>query len=390
LQILAVHNRYLQRGGEDQSFEARVNLLRERGHHVDTLIEDNSRVARLGGARTAVRAVWSGEAYARLRQMLRSRSYDVLDVHNTFPLLSPAVYYAGRAEGVAVAQTLHNYRLACPKGTFFRDGQVCEDCLGKGVPWPAVMHACYRGSRSGSLAVVAMLASHRVLRTWQRAVDVYIAVSEFTRAKLVEAGLPAARVRVARNFVHPDPGPGQHEGGFALFVGRLAPEKGLDTLLAAWEHLGGRIPLRIVGDGPLAATVSAAAARLPNVTWLGFQPPYEVQRLMGQASALILPSEWYETFGLVAVEAYARGTPVIAADIGAVAEIVQHGHAGLCFPPRRATALADVVASAFADGGSELRQLGQRAREAYETTYSVERAYADLVHAYEQAVERAL
>lgn len=163
--------------------------------------------------------------------------------------------------------TLHNYRLLCVNALFFREGRVCEDCLGC-LPWRGVVHGCYRDSWTASVVVAGMLAVHRALRTWDL-VDRYIALTDFARRKFLEAGLPPEKVVVKPNFVHPDPGPGEGRGGYALFVGRLSPEKGVGTLLKAWKRLGGKVPLKIVGDGPIAGEVRRAAERLSGVEWLG-------------------------------------------------------------------------------------------------------------------------
>ena len=163
-------------------------------------------------------------------------------MHNFFPLISPAVYHAAQAEGCAVVQTLHNYRLSCPAGIFYREGRVCEDCLGKAVPWPGVLHGCYRGSRAGTAAVAAMLAGHRLIGTWRSKVDLYIALNEFMRQKAIAGGVPAGKIAIKPNFVSPDPGAGSGAGGFALFTARLNREKGVPELLAAWQRLGARDP----------------------------------------------------------------------------------------------------------------------------------------------------
>src|SRR5205814_1104988 len=170
---------------------------------------------------------------------IRAQRPRVAHFHNTFPLISPAAYYAARAEGVGVVQTLHNFRLLCPNALFFRDGKVCEDCLGRPVAWPGVVHGCYRGSRAASAATAVMTAAHRALGTWRTAVDVYVALTEFSRQKFIAGGLPAEKIAVKANFVYPDPGPGAGAGGYAVFVGRLSAEKGVETLLAAWRPLGG-------------------------------------------------------------------------------------------------------------------------------------------------------
>src|SRR5262245_47877410 len=227
----------------------------------------------------ASQTIWSRPAYKEFRTLLQKHRPDVVHFHNTFPLISPAAYYAARAEGLAVVQTLHNFRVLCPNALFFRNGRVCEDCLGCAVPWPGVIHRCYRGSRAASAGVTAMLSAHRLLGTWREAVDRYIALTSFSRQKFLQGGLPAGRVVVKPNFLDSDPGCGSGEGGYALFVGRLSAEKGVETLLQAWRVGGALPPLKIVGDGPLAAKVQAAAAGNPLIEWQGTKQPPDVDAL---------------------------------------------------------------------------------------------------------------
>lgn len=252
---------------------------------------------------------------------------------NTFPLVSPGAYSAVRARGLPVVQSLRNYRLLCPSATFFRDGHVCEDCLGRTPPWPGIRHRCYRGSRGQTAIVATMLTAHRLRRTWLRDVDYYIALTAFSRQKFIEGGLPADRVVVKPNFVALPPPVEETARTGMLYVGRLSAEKGIATMLRAWERAGGDISLRIVDDGPLTATVAEAAAAIPTIHALGRRREEDTYALMAEAQALILPSEWYETFGRVAVEAFACGTPVIASRLGAMAEIVEDGVTGLLFTP---------------------------------------------------------
>lgn len=265
MEILIIHNYYQQSGGEDQVFTAEANLLEAQGHQVLRYTVHNDAVANINPMTLAGVTVWNRAIYRDLRQLLRQEKPQVVHFHNSFPLISPAAYYAARSEGVPVVQTLHNYRLLCPNAVFFRDGQVCEDCLGKFVPWPGVVHACYKESRATTGMVAAMLTVHRVLQTWTETVDLYIALTQFARQKFIQGGLPAEKIVVKPNFVHPDPGPGEGRGGYALFVGRLSPEKGIGILLTAWEKLRGKVDLKIVGDGPLAPQVVKDVGRLPGV-----------------------------------------------------------------------------------------------------------------------------
>jgi glycosyltransferase involved in cell wall biosynthesis len=387
MKILAVHNRYQRPGGEDQVFAEETALLQSRGNRVLRCEVHNDQVEHTGRFTLAKDTVWNASAYRELGALIRRERPDVVHFHNTLPLISPAGYYAARAQGVPVVQTLHNYRLLCPVALFFRDGHVCEDCMGKAVPWPGVVHGCYRGSRAASGVVATMLTVHRALRTWTQTVDVYVALTGFARDKFVEGGLPAGKIQVKPNFVAPDPGRGEGGGGYALFVGRLAPEKGPGTMLAAWDRLEPGIPLKIVGDGPLKDRVARAAATRPNVEWLGHRPVAEVHALMRKAEMLVLPSEWYETFGRVAAEAFAAGTPVLAADIGAVGELVKHGRTGLKFRPGDPEDLATQVAWALSHPAN-LRRMRGEARAEFEARYTAEINYPKLMEIYESALQR--
>ncbi|OUL31390.1 glycosyltransferase [Nostoc sp. 106C] len=384
MRILSVHNLYQIRGGEDESRQAEENMLREMGHEVTVYEEHNDRIAKMNQLQVASRTIWSQEAYQIIQRKLKEQPQDIVHVQNFFPLISPSIYYAAKAEGVPVVQTLRNYRLLCPNGLFFRDGKVCEDCLGKFLPLPGVIHSCYRESRAASAAVATMLTVHRTLRTWTKMVDVYIALTEFARQKMIQGGLPAEKIIVKPNFVHPDPGLGEGRGGYALFVGRLSVEKGLDTLLAAWEKLAGKIPLKIIGDGPLSAEVIAATKRIPQVEWLGRRPMSEVYALMGEAMFLIFPSKWYETFGRVAVEAFAKGTPVIASNIGAIAELVDSGRTGLHFSPGDAEDLAAKVEWSLANQ-AHLSEMRQEARTEFVAKYTADKNYEQLIEIYAKA-----
>ena len=253
--------------------------------------------------------------------------------------------------------------------------------MGKPIPYPGVVRGCYRESPVASAGVATMLVVHRALKTWTKMVDTFICLTTFAREKMIEGGFPPEKILVKPNFVSPDPGVGNHSGGYALYVGRLSTEKGLDTLLEAWQLLKSPIPLKIVGDGPLSEQVNAATKKQPEIEWLGRRPMSEVHQLMGEAKFLVFPSKWYETFGRVAVEAFAKGTPVIASKIGAIAELVENGKTGLLFSPGNSHNLANKV-KWLVNHPAERDFMGKNARLEFETKYTSDANYHRLIDIY--------
>jgi glycosyltransferase involved in cell wall biosynthesis len=384
MKVLSVHTNYKIRGGEDESRKAEENLLQRMGHQVACYEESNHRIDQLNPVDAAIRTIWSMEAHQSLTRRLAECTYDIVHVQNFFPIISPSIYYAARAKKVPVVQTLRNYRLLCPNGLFFRDGQVCEDCMGRAIPWPSVLHSCYRESLPATGVVATMLTVHRALQTWTEMVNVYIALTEFARQKFIEGGIPGDKIFVKPNFVYPDPGEEKDKEEFALFVGRLSVEKGVDTLIAAWQHLGQQIPLKIVGEGPLTQQVIEATQRFPWIEWLGRKSLADVYNLMGRAKVLIFPSKWYETFGRVAIESFAKGTPVIASKLGAIEEIVEHGHTGMHFRPGDSEDLIRQVEWVLTHP-DRLAEMGREARIEFETKYTAQRNYHMFMQIYNTA-----
>jgi len=378
-----VHNKYRWRGGEDASRESEDKLIADRGHLIREVVLDNRTIEPTVWP-VGLRASWSWPCYRRIIHEARQWKPDLIDVHNFFPLASPAVHYAASRLGIPSLQTLHNYRLLCPAATFYRDGRPCEDCTRHAIPWPGVVNKCYHQSAAHSGAVALMISVHRLLRTWQRAVTLFIAVSDFEKRKFVENGFPGPRVVVKPNFVPDCPGPGPGGDDF-LFVGRLSPEKGIATLLKAAALVKGSFRLNIVGEGPLQADVNAAAAQDSRIRYLGRRSQSEVLELVGASRCLIFPSEWYETFGRVAAEAFAQGTPVIAANIGAVAEIVDDGRTGVHFAPGDPADLARAIDWTLAHPEAVARMRGEARRE-YEAKYTADRNYDLLMQIYERAI----
>jgi glycosyltransferase involved in cell wall biosynthesis len=388
LKILLVHNFYRQAGGEDRVFTAEADLLRAAGHEVVTFHRRNSDIAGctgLQGAALAARTLWSGPTYSDLRTLLRRERPTVAHFHNLLPLISPSAYYACTREGVPVVQTLHNYRLICPAGTLFRDGHPCEECVGSAGLLPAINHGCYRASRQATVAVASMVKVHSAIGTWSKHVDRYIALTEFARTKLLRSGLPVEKIVVKPNFLQTDPGAGTGRREYALFIGRLVPEKGVGCLLNAWAKLSAPLPLKVAGDGPLYAEVQRAASRSRgSIEFLGQVTSNQALELLKHARFLLFPSEWYEGFPVTLVESLACGTPVIAGRIGSVAEIIIDGGTGIHFDPGDADDLARKIQWACSHPG-ELTEMGAAAREDFLEKYTAKRNYNALMDIYELA-----
>lgn len=385
LSIVSVYNRYLNRGGEDEVFESEAKLLSQFGCSVRLVTEQteapNNICEKVG---LAVECAWSSKWHKRFKALLKQARPDVVHVHNVFPVMSPSIYYACREANIPVVQTLHNYRLVCPAATFYRDGQVCEDCVEHGLG-RSVVHGCYQQSRSGTAAIALMLQLHRKMNTWTQTIDRYIALTDFAREKFVAAGLPDDKFRVKPNFIDPDPGQSGCTREYAIFVGRLVHWKGIRTILSAWKSLP--IPLTIVGDGPLQSDVADAITQglLSAVSYRGRLPREETIAAMKRARFLVFPSQWYEGFPMTIVEAFACSVPVICAGLGSMKEIVADGRTGLHFEAGNAEDLAAKVRWAWAHP-KEMEVMGRQARAEYEAKYTAKRNGEMLIDIYRDAI----
>ena len=381
LHIMVAHNSYQMRGGEDAVVDAEVALLRAHGHRVTEYRRHNDELQGISALHAAMDTLWSRRTSRDMDASITATRPDIVHVHNTFPLISPSLYWAAHRHRVPVVQTLHNFRLLCPQAMFLREGKVCEDCLGQ-VPWRAVQHACYRESRAQSAALGSMLIAHRLAGTWQHRVARYIALNEFCRNKFIEGGLPADRIAIKPNFIDFDAPIARPRNGF-LFVGRLSPEKGIDVLASAARQSNG-IQIRVAGTGPSRGTL----AGIPYLKELGALSVEQIRDEMCGARALVLPSIWYENFPRTLVEAFACGLPVIASRIGALAELVEDGVTGLLFEPGSATDLASKIQWAQLNP-VRFAEMGHQARARFEAHYTPERNYEQLAEIYARASTEA-
>jgi glycosyltransferase involved in cell wall biosynthesis len=389
VKILLVHNKYQQPGGEDVVFEQERKLLENAGHNVATYCRTNDEISKYSGLQrlTLIKNTISSEESRReVLGVLQREEPEVVHIHNTFMMISPSIYSACREAGVPVVQTLHNYRLLCPAANFFRDGHVCEECEEHGV-WRGVKYGCYRGSRVATATVALMLTVHRQRHTYTESIDRFIALSAFAKNKYVAGGLPGEKIEVKPNFVDPDPGERSQAGDYAVFVGRLSEEKGLDTLVAAWSRLANRIPLVIVGDGPVGSRLKKQAQErgISSIDFRGRLPRSEAQEVVKRSRFMILPSECYENFPMGMVEAFACGVPVISARLGALQELIDDGRTGLHFTPGSPEELAEKVEWAWSHP-ERLREMGKEARREFERRYTAEKNYSMLMDIYKSVI----
>lgn len=473
MSIIQIHNYYQQAGGEDAVVAAERSMLEERGNIVVPFYKNNDEISSgcdgvwgrkaISLLNVSLKTIWNHQTYREFRRLLQDEQPDVVHCHNTFPLISPSVYWACAKEKVPVVQTLHNYRLLCATPFLFRQsrklnvktsrdrdslnglgdarespaspcngltapkGAICELCVGKRIPFSALRYRCYRNSLAGTAVWAVMIVFHRIIGTWTKKVTAYIALTEFQKRKMVEGGLPEQKIWVKPNFLQKtnncdanrfndlndvltsisDLTRGQP---YALFVGRLSPEKGCDVLIRAWHEFSGKwlvaneekrtqlpepistfndlnavVPqLFIVGDGPEREVLEALTSDLgllTSVHFLGQQSKERVLTLMRHAQFLVLPSLWYEGFPMTIVEAFSQECAVLASDIGSMTSVIEDGRTGILFRAGSAQCLAEKLEWLFSCPG-DIRSMGEQAGKVYRINFSEKSNVKELLEIY--------
>lgn len=395
MKILIVHNHYQNRGGEDAVVNAQVNLLRQRGDEVLLYTRDSAEITDIAPIKQALRApqvVFSRDTYREIQSLVSRERPDVAHIHNVFPLISPSVYRALHDAAVPIVQTIHNFRLLCPNGLFFTHDLVCERCK-SGNTLHAVRLRCFRDSYQASALYAASIGLHRQIGTFNL-IDRFIALNRFAANRLVESGLTTQdRIRVIGNFI-PDPLPQSrrqdNHSQYVVYLGRLAPEKGVDTLIRAMARTP-QITLRILGSGPLETKLRNLVQELGlrNVEFLGYIDGEEKWHQLRGALAIVLPSVWYEQFPVSVLESLAVGTPVLASRIGSLPTLVDDTRNGLLFTPGDAIDLSTKLIW-IADHPEIAAVMGQHARSVVESNYTASIHYQQLMHAYEEVTSLEL
>jgi glycosyltransferase involved in cell wall biosynthesis len=388
MHVLMVHNYYRQRGGEDQVFENEAKLLEQHGINVIRYTVSNNEFEKYPPLRAFTSCIWNPETYRNISELITRHPVDVIHCHNLWAVASPSVYWAGRKKNIPIVQTLHNYRMVCCNGLLLREGRICTECYRRHfVPTlKPIKYKCYRNSRSTTLAIYSMINIHRVLGTWKKKVNLYIAPSNFQKKILSEAGLPESKIAVKHNFTFELPTSmakaGNHD--YVVYIGRLSPEKGIDVLLKAWEAIP-HIPLVIAGNGPLAERVKEVSKKCLSIKYTGQISHENVISIIAGARCVIVPSICFESMPLITLEAFSCGTPVVASRVGALPEIIEDNVTGLLFTPGNINEMISKIQSLWHNQDLAI-QMGKQARAEYERKYSEKVAFNNLMSIYEQAI----
>lgn len=393
MKVVTIHNFYQSSApsGENTVFRNEVKLLEERGVEVVSYTRTNDDILdyRLWEkVKLPFRNIWSLKTYRELKTILRREKPDICHFHNIFYLVSPSGYYAAKSLGIPIVQTFHNFRFFCTNGLLFLNGKPCEKCLGR-TAYRSFLLKCHRKSISYSVAIAVMEHIHQLNKTLNKHVDAFIALTDFGKDKLIKGGLSKNKIYVKPNFIFIENGHIPRSENYVLFVGRLSPGKGMMTLLKAWEKIQSlRFNLKIIGQSDEEQLFEQYVSEhdIRNVEFLGQQTHDYVIESIKKCLFLVFPSEWYETFGMSIIEAFAAGKPVVASNLGAMASIVKHKQTGLLFEAGNSLDLAEKITCMLLNSAGTIK-MGENARREYESKYSPERNFDQLMAIYQRVLD---
>jgi len=383
--ILIVHNYYQIPGGEDTVVTNEKRLLEEHGHEVILYSKNNSELKIMGKVQKMLLpliTVFNLRSFRDVKRIIKEHRIDIVHVHNTLNIISPSVYYAARVCKVPVVQTVHNFRLLCPGATFYRDDHICEDCVDHGL-FCSVKHSCYRNSKLQTLACVISTKFHRMTGIYGKIN--YISLTEFNREKLLQLNRPGKkqivdpdRIFIKPNFTFENTSEMfGRDNEYFLYSGRVEKIKGLDILLDAFAQLSDE-KLIVAGTGTQVEEYKDKATK--NVEFKGFLNREKLAECLSRAKAVIVPSQWYETFGMIIAEAYAAHKPIIVGNIGNLSSLVDKGLTGITFTYNSAEALSDAV---MQFENIDTNGWGENAYRKYKDEFSPESNYYTLRGIYD-------
>ena len=383
--ILIVHNYYQIPGGEDTVVANEKKMLEDHGHKVILYSRNNTELNEMSKLKKIVlpvTTIFNPRTYREIKKLIKLENIEIVHVHNTLNLISPAVYYAARVMHVPIVQTMHNFRILCPGATFYRNGHICEDCVKYGLKC-AVKYNCYRGSKIQTLACVISTWFHRMTGIYGKIN--YICLTEFNKNKLLLLNkhdrniVDDDRIFIKPNFTYQ--GKNHKSDDYYLFIGRVEKIKGLTILLDAFRELPNYI-VKIAGTGSQLEYYKEYSKDLKNVEFLGFLNREHLNETISHAKAIIVTSQWYETFGMIIAEAYASCVPVISGDIGNIGILIEDGKTGLKFQYDSAEELKKSIQK-FEDL-SDISVLGKNAYKKYEDMFSEASNYKLMMNIYDR------
>ena len=384
--ILIVHNRYQVRGGEDSVVENEVNMLKEHGNHVFEYFRDNSEVENMGlfhKCLVPINSVFNIRTYNEIKRSISENEIDLVHVHNTHFLISPSLFFAARACRVPVVMTVHNFRLTCVSAMLYRDGKVCEDCVGHGV-WNGITHKCYRDSRLHSFILATSIIANRMIGTYRNVY--FICLSQFNKDKLLNIrGIKENKVFIKPNFAKPLV---QREESYAIekdiymFFGRIDKTKGIELIISAFSRLPEK-KIVIAGVGPLFERCKREILDngITNVQMIGWCDKSTLGQYLSRTKAVVCASQWYEGHPMTVVEAFASGVPVITGNIGNIGAAVTDGYNGVKYKFDSSEALCEAI-ERFEN--MDYTCLSQNAYSTYKELYTEECNYNMLMDIYEK------
>ncbi|HOP86438.1 MAG TPA: glycosyltransferase family 4 protein [Syntrophorhabdaceae bacterium] len=372
MNILLVHNFYKFFAGEDSIALREKNLLEENGETVYFYTRDNKETDNYNLFQKILffrETVYSKKTKKEIKDILREFKPQVAYTHNIFPLISPSIFHTLYDALIPCIQNVQDYRWLCPNGVFYINDSICERCK-NGAFWNAVRYRCFRESYLLSGLYATTISANRLAGVFKK-IDAFLCTTEFNKQKLIEGGVKEDRIFIKPNYLDiSDIEPSYGSGDHIIFLGRLSPEKGLWTLVKAFERLKD-LKLRIVGTGPLEQSLKTYIKEkgIKNISMEGFKQGAEKNNLLKNSLFMVFPSEWYEHFPIVLLEAFAFGKPVIASNIGNMPLIVENGKSGLYFKAGDVNDLMEKV-KFLSQNISEIVKMGMHARKEIETKYT--------------------
>ena len=384
--VLMAHNYYQVPGGEDTVFHNEVNMLEKNGHKVIKYTRHNDEIKDgvLSKLKLGIDTIFSFKTYKEVKKLIDENEIDIVHVHNTLPLISPSIYYAARAKKVPVVQTIHNFRLLCPGATFTRNSEICEDCISKGLG-QSLKHKCYRGSLAQTFIMYVMLKFHRIIGTYDKIN--YITLTEFNKKKLLNLVKVESKIYVKPNFVEKREQSERILDDYFVYIGRLDEIKGINFLIEAWKDIDENIELYVIGTGPEKEKIKKFIEKnnIKNVKMLGFMQRNKIFDIIQKSRAVVVPSNWNEPFGMVIIEAFSKGVPIIASKIGSIPYIVDHNVNGILVDPGDKLKLKESINNIFYDNKLN-KALGKNAYNKFNEYYTDIVNYNRLIEIYDELV----